>query len=152
MTFNKKEAEEKFDDFLMIMDDQLDWLTEEAERYGFTLKLTPDDFAKLEKLFDLMSEGQNKDFISRLVITFARHLGEIVRVNYGGKWELPLDDEKNVNFNTPVIVGHTPIQGLEFAPLSVMRAYSLRRKRGTLQQAVEAHVTPSPLDISDLIE
>lgn len=152
MKIDMKETEEDFDDFLMIMDDQLDWLADEAEKYGITLDLTPDDFTKLEKLFDLMSEGQNKDYISGLVVTFARHLGEVVRETYGGKWHLPLDDEKNVNFNTPVIIEHTPIEGLELAPISIMRAYALRRKAGTLQQAVDADINPEPLDLSDMIE
>jgi len=152
MTIDKKVAEDKFDDFLMIMDDQLDWLDNETDKYKVTLDLTPDDLSKLERLFDLMSENQDKEFISKLLITFARHLGEVVCRNYGGKWNLPFDDEKNVNFNTPVIIEHTPIDGLEFAPLSVMRAYALHRKEGTLQLAVDAQIDPKPLDLSGLIE
>ncbi|WP_175890112.1 hypothetical protein [Burkholderia cepacia] len=152
MTFDRKSAEEEFDNFLMNMDDQLDWLSEKAEEHGIELSVRLDDLPKLEKLFDLLSDGQNKDYVLGLVVTFARYLGEIVRENYGGKWTLPLDDDKNVNFNTPVIVGHTPIEGLEFAPLSVMRAYALRRKPGTLQRAVEAQVDPKPVDLSGLAE
>ncbi|WP_367189802.1 hypothetical protein [Burkholderia sp. Ed8] len=152
MAFDRKSAEEEFDNFLMNMDDQLDWLSEKAEEHGIELSVQLDDLPKLEKLFDLLSSGQNKDYVLGLVVTFARYLGEIVRENYGGKWTLPLDDDKNVNFNTPVIVGHTPIEGLEFAPLSVMRAYALRRKPGTLQRAVEAQVDPKPVDLSGLAE
>ncbi|MBR8233532.1 hypothetical protein K6W26_08885 [Burkholderia sp. AU42008] len=152
MVFDRKVAEEAFDDFLMIMDDQLDWLSDEAKQHGIQLTVKLDDLPKLEKLFDLMSDGKDKDYVSGLVVAFARFLGEIVRENYGGKWELPLDDEKNVNFNTPVIVGHTPVEGLEFAPLSVMRAYALRRKQGTLQRAVSAQINPTPLDLSGLAE
>ncbi|WP_080409427.1 hypothetical protein [Burkholderia ubonensis] len=152
MAFDRKSAEEEFDNFLMTMDDQLDWLSEKAGEHGIELNVKPDDFPGLEKLFDLLSGGKDKDYVSGLVVTFARFLGEIVRENYGGKWVLPLDDEKNVNFNTPVIVGHTPIDGLEFAPLSVMRAYALRRKPGTLQRAVDAQVNPKPVDLSGLAE
>ncbi|WP_334054461.1 hypothetical protein [Burkholderia cepacia] len=145
-------VEKGFDNFLMDMDDQLDWLSEKAMEHGIELGVKLDDCPKLEKLFDLLSSGQNKDYALGLVVTFARYLGEIVRENYGGKWILPLDDDKNVNFNTPVIVGHTPIEGLEFAPLSVMRAYALRRKPGTLQRAVDAQVDPKPVDLSGLTE
>ncbi|VWC18515.1 hypothetical protein BLA13014_05590 [Burkholderia aenigmatica] len=152
MTFDRNAAEEKFDDFLMVMDEQLDWLSDEAKRRGIELKVGLDDLPNLEKLFDLLSDGKEKDYVSGLVVTFARYLGEIVRECYGGKWALPLDDEKNINFNSPVIVGHTSIEGLEFAPLSVMRAYALRRKPGTLQRAVSAQVNPKPVDLSGLAE
>ncbi|QVN13191.1 hypothetical protein [Burkholderia sp. LAS2] len=152
MAFDRKSAEEEFDNFLMNMDDQLDWLSGKAEEHGIELDLGLDDLSKLEKLFDLLSDGKDKDYVSRLVVTFARFLGEVVRENYGGKWTLSLDDEKNINFNTPVIVGHVPIDGLEFAPLSVMRAYALRRKPGTLHRAVDAQVNPKPVDLSGLEE
>ncbi|MGK8204865.1 hypothetical protein ACRS8P_19805 [Burkholderia cenocepacia] len=152
MAFDRKSAEEEFDNFLMNMDDQLDWLSRKAEEHGIELDVGLDDLSKLEKLFDLLSDGKDKDYVSKLVVTFARFLGEIVRENYGGKWTLPLDDEKNINFNTPVIVGHVPIEGLEFAPLSVMRAYALRRKQGTLRRAVDAQVNPKPVDLSGLEE
>ncbi|UQO99530.1 hypothetical protein L0Z36_11520 [Burkholderia multivorans] len=152
MAFDRKSAEEEFDNFLMNMDDQLDWLSRKAEEHGIELDVGLDDLSKLETLFDLLSDGKDKDYVSRLVVTFARFLGEIVRENYGGKWTLPLDDEKNINFNTPVIVGHVPIEGLEFAPLSVMRAYALRRKQGTLRRAVDAQVNPKPVDLSGLEE
>ncbi|MDN7429378.1 hypothetical protein [Burkholderia sp. AU45388] len=152
MAFDRKSAEEEFDNFLIDMDDQLDWLSGKAEEHGIELDVALDDLSKLEKLFDLLSDGKDKDYVSRLVITFARFLGEIVRENYGGKWTLPLDDEKSINFNTPVIVGHVPIDGLEFAPLSVMRAYALRRKQGTLRRAVDAQVNPKPVDLSGLEE
>jgi hypothetical protein len=152
MQIDREAAEAKFDDFLMLMDDQLDWLSNEAKKQGFRLDNRLDDLKKLENLFDLMSYGKDKDHISKLVVTFSRYLGELVRVNYGGKWTLPLDDEKNVNFNTPVIIEHTSINGLEFAPISVMRSYALRRKPGTLQRAVNAQVNPKPIDLSGSAE
>jgi hypothetical protein len=51
-----------------------------------------------------------------------------------------------------VIKGHSKIEGLEFAPIGVMRAYSLRKKEGTLRRAVEAQIDPKPLDLSGLVE
>ncbi|CAH0351036.1 hypothetical protein [Aquabacterium sp. CECT 9606] len=116
---NKTEAQEKFEAFLMIMDDQLGALNDEAAKRDIQLDSS---------------------------------LGEMVRLRFGGTWHLPLNDEKNINFNAPVIVGHTPIAGLEFAPLSVMRAYALRRKPGTLRRAVEADIHIKPVDLSGLIE
>lgn len=149
---NKTEARDKFEAFLMAMDDQLEALADEAATRGIQLDSSLADLERLEQLFDLMSQGLDKDATAGLVVTFARHLGEVVRLRFGGTWHLPLDDEKNVNFNTPVIVGHTPIAGLQFAPLSVMRAYALRRKPGTLRRAAEADVHIKPLDLSGLIE
>ena len=152
MSINKEAAEQDFDNFLMIMDDQLDNLRDEAEARGISLDLSPADLDKLEILFDLMSENVDKNEMSGLVVLFARHLGEIVRVNYGGNWRLSLDDEKNINFNNPVITGHCPVEGVEFSPIFVMRAYSLRRKKGTLQLAVDAQIKPSPVNLSHLAE
>lgn len=152
MIFDKKMAEEKFDQFLMIMDDQLDSLSCEAESRGIDLDFSLDDMDKLEDLFDLMAEGKSADDRASLVVFFARYLGELVLKNYGGKWSLPLEDEKNVNFNTPVIVGHCSIEGLEFAPISVMRGYSLRKRKGSLRRALDADVNPKALDLSDIPE
>lgn len=152
MSIDKASAKEKFDGFLMAMDDQLGALKIEAEKRGIPLDLSLDDLDRLERLFDLMSAGLSKDAISSLVVAFARHLGEVVRLKYGGKWHLPLDDEKSVNFNTPVLVGHSPVKDLEFAPLSTMRAYALRKRSGTLRRAVDADININPLDLSGLVE
>ncbi|HWV16512.1 MAG TPA: hypothetical protein VN030_13855 [Cellvibrio sp.] len=152
MTFNKKEAADKFDNFLMIMDDQLAHLKEEAEKHNIILDGSLSDIEKLEELFDVMSEGCNTDEKNGLIVYFARHLGEIVKSNYGGKWVIQLNDEKNINFNEPVIVDHCPIEGLEFAPISTMRAYSLRKKKGTLRRAIEADINPHIIDLNHLIE
>ncbi|CAD6877434.1 hypothetical protein [Methylomonas albis] len=149
---SEEQTLEDFDNFLMVMDDQLEALHDEATKRGLTLDLSLDDLERLEKLFDLMSDGVDNDTRSSLIVSFGRHLGEVVRENYGGRWSVPLDDEKNINFNKPVIIGHTKIEGLEFAPLTVMRAYSLRKKSGTLRRAVEADVNPQVLDLSEFIE
>jgi len=152
MTISREQALDDFDNFLMVMDDQLEALQEEATRRRLILDFSLDDLERLEKLFDLMTDGVDNDTRSSLIVSFGRHLGEVVRMNYRGRWCVPLDDAKNVNFNKPVIIGHTKIEGLEFAPLTVMRAYSLRKKPGTLRCAVDADVNPQILDLSELIE
>jgi hypothetical protein len=150
--FDKNEALEKFDDFLMIFDDQTDALESDADTRGIKLDFSLSSLAKLEQLFPMMAEGVDKDMTNRLIVYFGRYLGEIVRTNYGGKWHLPLDDPKSVNFNTPVIVGHTPIEGLEFAPIGMMRAFALKRQPGMLWRAIDADINPRRIDLSDLIE
>jgi hypothetical protein len=150
--FDRKAALEKFDDFLMIFDDQTDALENDAEARGIELDFSISSLAKLEQLFTMMAEGADKDATNQLIVYFARYLGEIVRTNYGGKWQLSLDDPKNVNFNTPVIAGHTPIEGLEFSPIRTMRAFALKRQPGMLWRAINAHVDPRPVDLSGLVE
>lgn len=152
MTDDKQKYEEDFENFLMIMDEQLEALKDDAEKHKVPLDFSLSDLSNLEDLFDLMAPPNNKEDPSGMVVFFARHLGEVVRLNYGGQWFLPLDDKKNVNFNKPVIIGHSPVKGLEFSPIFVMRAYSLRRKKGTLARAVKANVDPTPVDIDHLIE
>lgn len=152
MSFNKKESEEYFDKFLMVMDDQLENIINEAKNKHIILDKSLNDLENLEDLFDLMSDDLMKDQASGLIVLFARYLGELMVSNHGGKWTLPLDNEKNVNFNTPVITGHSPIKGLEFAPISTMRAYSVRRKKGTIRRSFNANINPINLDIDHLIE
>lgn len=152
MNFVKKESEEKFNHFLMIMDDQIEQLKQDAERHQVPIDYSVRDLDNLEKLFDLMTKDASKEDISGFVVYFARYLGELMINLHHGKWTLPLDNEKNVNFNTPVVTGHSKIEGLEFAPISTMRAYALRRKKGTLERSFNANVNPQPIDIDHLIE
>ncbi len=149
---DEHQAMDKFQNFLMVMDDQLEALSEEASNRDLQLDFSKADLECLEKLFDLMSADLNKDAQLDLVVSFARHLGELVCRNYGGRWILSLADKKNVSFNTPVVIEFSKIEGLEFAPLSVMSAYALRRRPGTLKRAVDAATNPKPLDLRDLIE
>lgn len=100
----------------------------------------------------MMADGADKDQTNKLIVFFARYLEEIVRVNYGGPCHLPLDDPKNINFNTPVIIGYTRIDGLEFAPMTAMRAFALKRRPGMLWTAIQADIDPKALDLSDLVE
>ena len=154
MKYKKEFTKEKadFENFLIEMDEQLDWLFAEATKYNFNLNLSEPCYEKLESLFDLMVQGKSKDEILKISITFARFLGENIRTLHGGKWHLFLDDENNVYFNTPVIVGHSPIKDLEFSPLFTMRAYALRRKKGTLLRAIDAQINIVSLNLEDIGE
>ena len=154
MKYKKEFTQEKadFENFLIEMDEQLDWLIKEATKYNFNLNLSEPCYEKLESLFDLMVQGKSKDEVLKLSITFARFLGENIRILYGGQWHLFLDDEKNVYFNTPVIFGHSPIKDLEFSPLFTMRAYALRKVKGTLLRAIDAQINPASLNLDDIRE
>jgi hypothetical protein len=152
--FDPQAAQEIFDDFLFKMDDQIEGLQREASRHGVVLNLTDASVGRLEKLFDLLAPPQvSADVKSNYVVTFGRYLGEVMRLNHRGHWHLPLDDPKNVYFNQPVITGHRSA-GVVFAPISVMRAYAVRRKVGTVSTAFRNHAdpNPNPLNLSDLAE
>jgi len=148
MNINQDQAAEVFDDFLIATDDQIEWLIEEAKKHKIALTNSPNTPELLEKSFDLISEELNEEDIEKLIVIFGRYLGEFIRLNYDGKWTLPLKDKKNVNFNTPVITGHSPIEGLEFAPIRVICAYALRRYKGTIRRAIDNHIHPQILDLS----
>jgi hypothetical protein len=152
MQLDKCGKAEAFEQFLIAMDDQIEWLESEAEKRGLPLSLTLDDLERLEQLFDVMRTDGTQEDVVGLSIFFGRYLGEIVRVNCGARWTLPLDDARNVNFNTPVLVGHCPVEGVEFPPLGVMRSYSLRPKAGLLRTALNSQVSPTPIDLNDLAE
>jgi hypothetical protein len=143
---------EKFDRFIFIMDDQLEGLEKIAEPYGIQLTREMDSLEKLEALFDTVTAGSPSEKKNELSVTFGRYLGEIVRETFGGKWHIPLNNPKNINFNTPVIIGHTKIDGLEFPALSVMHAYSLRKRPGLLRRAVMSQVEPRSVEIDHLEE
>ena len=145
-----KEKKEKFDEFLMIMDDQLEALEKDAVRHGIRIDRNMESLELLEQLFSKMKTETSKDDIGRLIVYFARYLGEIVIKTFGGHWYLPLEDKKNVNYNRPIVVGHSSIADLEFAPISLARAYSIKEKTGMFRVAIEADVHPNPLDLSNL--
>lgn len=147
-----EDERERFDRFIFIMENQLEALEEKAESHGIHLTRELDSLEKLEHFFDEMTINLSKEEKNELSVTFGRYLGEIVRETFGGKWHLPLENPKNINFNTPVIVGHTKIDGLEFPALSVMHAYSLRKKPGLLRKAVMSQIEPKAVDIDHLEE
>jgi len=149
-----KDAEKlnQFDDFLMIMDDQLEALERDGLQHGVNIHCNMDSLESLEQLFSKMKREIESNKINDLIVCFARYLGEIVIKSFGGHWRLHLEDEKNINYNRPVIIGHCSIPDLEFSPILLVRAYSIKEKQGMFRRAIEADIYPNPLDLSDLIE
>ncbi|MBA0398312.1 MULTISPECIES: hypothetical protein [Stenotrophomonas] len=152
MTFNLEEAREAFEQFLMLMDGQIEWLVAQAQTHGIELDGSPESLDRLERLHDLMAATLSEDERDSLRVVFARYLGETVRLAHGGKWALPLDDHKDIHFNRPVIIGHSRYPLCEFSPIHAIRAYSLRRRPGLIRNIVASSVDPRILDLSDLAE
>ena len=97
-----------------------------------------------------MSRTPTTNHKESLLITAGRYLGEVVRERFGGQWELPLSDPSNVNYNQPVVMRHGA-EGLEFAPVSVIRGFVKKRQRGLLARAVASQVSPAKLDLAELV-
>lgn len=153
MAVSRIKAEEVFQQFLFEMDDRLEWLYNVASGYGIPLNETYRDVSLLETLYDTLIvtelfQGDREG----LVILLARQLGEVLRRNYGAKWALCLNDERNPYYNTPVLFDLGPHKDLEFSPIFTVRAYAVRRKQGTILRAVEAQVNPTPLSLDHLLE
>lgn len=138
-----------FDDFLLIMDEQLECLERDAGLEGLSLDRSMACLDRLEELY-LKMAAKPESSASGQIVYFARYLGEVVINSYGGNWKLPLGDKKNVNYDTPVVVGHSPVPDLEFAPFGVVRSFSLRKKIGLFRSAILAQVKPEPIDLTDL--
>lgn len=68
MKIDQHEANAKYDAFLMDMDEQLEWLKDEAAKHAITLDGTPADFENLERLFDLMASSRDKEFVPSSVL------------------------------------------------------------------------------------
>ena len=152
MSLNLEEAREDFEQFLILMDDQIEWLVEQARDHGVVLDGSLETFDCLEGLYISMSATLTKDDCASLRVAFARYLGDSVRELYGGQWTLPLDDPGDISFNMPVIVGHSTCPWLEFNPIHTMLAFSLRQEPGMVRRAVAHSVDPQILDLSDLAE
>ncbi|USX29540.1 hypothetical protein NHH73_15110 [Oxalobacteraceae bacterium OTU3CINTB1] len=150
--FGKDEAKEKFDDFLLIMDDQLEAVDSEAGKRDIPLAVDMECLENLEKLFFQVTENCSEDEKQGWIVTFSRYVGEIVRETFNGKWNLSLEDPKNIYFNTPVIINHTRIENLQFSPIFAMRALSLRKKMGLLRKIIMADIKPRQLNIDHLEE
>lgn len=152
MAFNLEEAREAFEQFLILMDDQIGWLVEQALDQDIVLDGSLQSFDRLESLYASTSATLTQDDRSALRVVFARYLGDSVRELYGGQWTLPLDDARDISFNMPVIVGHSTCPWLEFNPIHTMLAFSLRQETGMIRRVVAHSVDPQILDLSDLTE
>lgn len=70
------------------------------------------------------------------------YLGEVVRITFGGGWQFSMNEENTANWGDYVIEGHSPVPGVEFEPLGLVRGFIGRGCRlGTFRRAIMAHVT-----------
>lgn len=143
---NHVEAE-KFEDFLMEMDDVLDDFADHAQASGFELDTTVQSLDRLERYFLSMEPRfLDQTEIERFINRAGRYLGEVLRINYGGRWELCIDDPNHIYYGQPMITGYAK-QNLEFAPIAAFRRFSRRKQPGMLRQIIDNHINPTLPDV-----
>lgn len=142
----------QFDDFLFIMDEQLEALEGEAAALGIALTRDMAGLPQLEQLALRLLAQHGRDAIGALSVYLGRYLGEIACTCHGGRWVLPLDDLRDIHYKQPVIDGICPVPQVYLAPINLVRAFLLRQRADLFRSAIAALVHPKPLDLSHLAE
>jgi hypothetical protein len=127
---------ENFQHFLFEMDDILESFLGEAEVAGFTLDYSLNSLSSLEQ-FMLAQPKLAED--TRLQNRAARYLGEVFWKNVGGKWDLFLEDPKNLFYRLPVINGYSD-RDIEFCPIHIIGNFIGKKELGLLKRAIDAHL------------
>lgn len=125
---------EKFEQYLLEMDDVLEEFVAYARDSGVGLDYSLDSLAKLEGMIASHDRNDEK-FLNRT----ARYLGEVFRKVVGGKWQLCLKEPNYLYYKLPVIAGYADV-AIEFCPRMIVQNYNTRRKSGLLKIAVESHM------------
>lgn len=151
-TLNDDREREQFNEFLFDLPDKLDELRAEAARFGFDLDGTVTSLNALENFYlALISDEPIKNsVVEQVELTAPAYLGEVVRTNFGGKWELNIENPKHLYYRQPVIVGHSRSVKLQFCPFFVFNSFRVQKRQGLLIRAVKESVQPQPLDLSSL--
>jgi len=130
-----QEEREKFDYFIFEMDDVLEEFISDAKKDGMNLDYS---LSSLDNLELIILKNLDKEInVEILKNRSSRYLGEVVRKNLGGKWELCDKDPRYLYFKLPVISGYSNFP-IEFCPIEIIENFVFSKKRGLLKQAVEA--------------
>jgi len=130
------EEAEKFEQYLVEMDDVLETFIAEAKQAGVTLDYSEQSLDALEPyLMEKLAAGTNRDLLRN---QGGRYLGETFRQLIGGKWELCLKDPDYLYFKLPVITGYSA-QPIEFCPNEVVANFLAGNKSGLFKRAFAAH-------------
>lgn len=143
--FSKKDLIEKFENFLFNMNDYLEQIEIKASEQNFKFDFTIENLNQVEAyLIDNNTIVDSNDYND-----ISAYLGEVVRINYGGKWICCLDKENNsLYYGFPVIEGHTKIKDLLFSPFHIVRSFILNHKKDLFTNAIKSQVNPKEIDWS----
>jgi hypothetical protein len=140
---NKVEERDKFETFLAEMDDALDAFVAKAQRTGIVLDYSMDSLDRLEQLIAGTSANSS---VEQDIQASARYFGETVRRNYGGKWELEIENPKHIYYGLPVIAGHAPSK-VKLCPHQTVRMLVKGKPRGFLREVVDSQLRPRKLNL-----
>ena len=129
------EEREKFEYFIFEMDDVLEKFISDAKKEGMNLDYSLSSLDQLELI--ILRNLDTETNIEVLKNRAARYIGEVVRKNLGGNWELCDKDPRYLYFKLPVISGYSDID-IEFCPIEIIRNYMRSKKMGMLKKNVEA--------------
>ncbi|RZJ88707.1 MAG: hypothetical protein EOO60_10790 [Hymenobacter sp.] len=145
-------ANEELQTFLFYLDDNQEAFRDSLAVQGYTLDYSLNTLPELERY--IRDKGpqiawQNKaESAAKLRLPVWSYIGETFRNVFGGGWRVSLDDPNSVNYGKWVLKGFDAV-GVEFDPLRTMQAFLLRGKP-PIRSMMEAHATPTPLDLSHL--
>jgi hypothetical protein len=129
------EQREKFEHFLIEMDDVLEPFIGGAAAQGYLLDYSLDSLAELERYWRATGEKQRDGTAANRA---ARYLGEVFRRCVGGTWRLCDKGPRYVYHGLPVIGGYASVD-IEFCPIQVFGNFVASGESGMLRRAVESH-------------
>jgi len=136
-----KKDRDKFQQYIIEMDDVLDKFTEEASQAGYDLDYSLKSLDTLEEYW--LAVSPHVDDPERLFQRAARYYGEVFRLNFGGEWRLCDEDPQLMFYGYPVIAGFDPKNpDYEFCPLFYFEIFTVRKIRGLLRQQVDTIFPP----------
>jgi len=142
---SKEELEKKFENFLFNIDDCLNNIIDKAGSQGYNFDYSLDSLIDMEKYIIENNTTLNDDDYNDL----SAYLGEVHRLEYGGKWICNLDEENNsLSYGFPVIEGHSSIPNVLFSPFHVVKAFILYKKINLFRDAIKSQVHPKDIDWS----
>jgi hypothetical protein len=146
MKLSEIELEEKFENFLFNIDEYLDNIVAKAESQGYNFNYNLENLKDMESYITKNSTTVDDDDYNDL----SAYLGEVLRLNHGGKWICNLDKDNNsLSYGFPVIEGHS-VADVLFSPFHVVKAFILRKKINLFYEAIESQVHPQDIDWSQI--
>jgi hypothetical protein len=134
---------EKFNKFIFSIDDSIDELRSifNAEKLSFSFSEVA--LFEIEKL---ISRRKIRSDDSHMINVIAQYIGEYMRKNHGGQWQLGSDEEDDFSFNMPCIVGHNTA-GNYFNPIEITENYIADPFEGFFEGAIRAEFDFDKIDI-----
>lgn len=140
-----EEIEEKFENFIFNMSDNLEQIEEKANQQNLKFDYTLNSLKNIERYILKNNTTINDDDYNDL----SSYLGEVLRKNSKGNWICNLDKEGNsLYYGFPVIAGHS-IDGVLFSPFHLIKAFILRKKENLFKEAIESQINPKEIDWSN---